>query len=87
MALTSVRLQEDLEPLLDEEAAKLKRSKSWLINQAVREFFERRKDAAQRWQETLSALDSVRAGRVVAGDEVHAWLDSWGQAGEKTAPK
>ncbi len=87
MALTSVRLQEDLEPLLDEEAAKLKRSKSWLINQAVREFFERRKDSAQRWQETLSALESVRAGRVVAGDKVHAWLDSWGQVGEKTSPK
>lgn len=42
--------------------------------------------AAQRWQETLTALEDVRLGRVIDGDRVHTWLKSWGKANELNPP-
>lgn len=32
----------------------------------------------KRWQDTLEALKSVKAGRVVDGETVHEWLETWG---------
>ena len=87
MAITSVRLQPSLETPLETLAGELQRSKSWVINQALSEYLDRRSNAAERWRETLAALDSVRAGRVVGADKVHAWLKTWGAANEKRAPK
>jgi predicted transcriptional regulator len=87
MGITTVRLQPDLEQSLEAVAAKLSRSKSWLINQALREYIERERQAGARWEETLAALDSVRSDRVVSGEAVHEWVRSWGSADEKRPPK
>ena len=86
MSVTSVRLQPEIEQGLDEIAAKLHRSKSWLINQALREFVQRKENEDARWQETLGALADVRKGQVVSADAVHAWLASWGDDTELPPP-
>lgn len=44
-------------------------------------------DDHKAWQETLAALEAVTRGEVVDADEVHAWLRSWGDAGELPPPK
>ena len=36
----------------------------------------------KRWKDTLKALESVRDGKVVYGDRVHEWLESWGADNE-----
>lgn len=41
----------------------------------------------KRLLDTQEALDDLKAGRVVEGDEVMLWLDSWGTDGEQAAPK
>lgn len=87
MSITSVRLNEDIEKPLDELARKLDRSKSYLINQAVREFVARQAAENARWEETLGALDSVKQGDVIEEAAVNAWLDSWGTRKVKGAPK
>lgn len=87
MSITSVRIQAELENGLDALASKLQRSKSWVINQAIREFIEKQALEQQRWQETLDALTSVKQGKVVSGEAVHAWLRSWGSAEELPPPK
>jgi predicted transcriptional regulator len=87
MGVTTVRLQPDLEESLEAVAAKLQRSKSWLINQALREYIAREQEESARWQETLTALESVRAGRVVDAEGVHDWLRSWGTPKESGGPK
>jgi predicted transcriptional regulator len=87
MGVTTVRLRPDLEESLDAVATKLHRTKSGLINQALREYIDREAQAEWRWRETLSAIDSVEAGRVVPGEEVHDWLRSWGTVKEKGVPK
>lgn len=87
MSVTTVRLQPDLEENLGAMAEKLQRSKSWLINQALREFFERQELEQSRWQETLQAMESVAQGKVVSAEAVNTWLQSWGSANELSPPK
>jgi len=82
MSITSIRLSDDLDGPLNDLASKLERSKNYIINQAIKEYLERE----LRWQETLEALESVKAGRSIDSDSIHEWLASWGTTGEKSAP-
>lgn len=87
MSVTSIRLQPDIEKTLEEAAEKLQRSKNWLINQAIKEFLQKESLESKRWQDTLTALDSLNSGKVVEGASVHSWLDSWGSDSELEKPK
>ncbi|MBE0494076.1 MAG: CopG family ribbon-helix-helix protein [Thiomicrospira sp.] len=86
MSVTSVRLNDELVSALEALAQKLDRSKNYLINQAIKDYVERQNSEAQRWQETLEALENVRSGELVDGDEVAQWLNSWGTENELSAP-
>jgi predicted transcriptional regulator len=77
-----------LEPALNEQvlalAAALDRPKSWVIEQAIKDYV-----ALHAWQlvaieEGIAAAD---AGRVVAHEDVAAWVRSWGTTDELPAPK
>lgn len=87
MTVTSVRLKADIEKPLELLAKKLDRSKNYIINQAIGEFLERQTLAEQRWQETLPALESMRAARGVPADKVYEWLRSKGSDNELPKPK
>jgi len=83
-APVSVRLEARLRDQVTVIAAALDRPKSWVIEQAVRDFV-----AVQEWQ--LAAIDegikAADAGRVVAHEDVVAWVQSWGQPDELPMPK
>lgn len=87
MSITSVRLQPEVEQGLEAMAASQERSKSWLINQALKEYIERQAQEKTRWQETLTAMNSVAKGQVVSGEAVGAWLESWGRDDEQPPPQ
>jgi predicted transcriptional regulator len=87
MSATTVRLQPEVEERLEAMSAKLHRTKSWLINQALREFIQRQEQEQVRWQETLKAMESVAQGKVVSSEAVHTWLRSWGGPDELPPPK
>ncbi len=87
MSVTTVRLQPEVEESLEAMAGKLRRTKSWLINQALREYMQRQEQEQVRWEETLRAMESVAQGKVVSGEAVHAWLRSWGSSKELPPPK
>ena len=87
MAITSIRLQPDLEPTLEKLATKLHRSKNWLINQAIREYIEKNQIEAKRWEETLLALESVKSGKGISEEDVDIWLQSWGSENEGQPPE
>jgi len=87
MGVTSVRLQPEIENPLKKLAAKLDRSKNYLINQAIKEFLARQSLEEKKWNETLEALDSVKSNRVVEEQDVNEWLDSWGKDNEQKPPK
>lgn len=87
MGITSVRLSPEVEEQLAAVAERARRTKSWLINEAVKDYLGRLGEDEKRWQETLEALASVRAGRVVDGDDLMEWIASWGRKAEKKPPK
>lgn len=87
MGVTSVRLQAEIENPLEALSKKLDRSKNYLINQAIREFLERKTLDEQRWSETIEALDSVKSGKSIDEKSVNDWLDSWGSESELEPPK
>ncbi len=86
MGVTSIRLQPEIENLLNNLSKKLDRSKNYLINQAIKEFLERKSVDEQRWNETLEAIDSVKSGRSIDEKDVNEWLDSWGSENELEPP-
>ena len=87
MSITSVRLQPDIELDLQNVINSTKRSKNWLINQAIREFIDRQGVEQKRWSETLEAIESVSQGKAVSGEAVNAWLQSWGTDKELSPPE
>jgi predicted transcriptional regulator len=87
MGMTSVRMPDDLLQRLDSTATRLRRSKGWIINDAVREYLEREDLRQRRDAETQEALAELDAGQVVDGDEVLAWIDSWGSDNEREPPR
>ena len=87
MRRTSVRVPDDLLSRLESAAARLRRSKGWIINDALREYLEREEQRVQRLGETLQALTELDAGELGQGDEALVWLDRWGTADEREAPR
>lgn len=80
----SVRLQPELNDQVAAIASSLDRSKSWVIEQAIKDYV-----ALQAWQ--LAAIDeglhAANEGRVVAHEDVSAWVRSWGRRDELPMPK
>jgi predicted transcriptional regulator len=87
MGITSVRLKPEIETPLEDLSKELDRSKSYLINQAIQEFLERRSIEKNKWKETLEAIESVKSGKVIDEVEVNTWLSSWGTEKELEPPK
>lgn len=87
MGMTSVRMPDDLLSQLDQAAKLLRRSKGWIINDAVKEYLAREERKARMLEETREALADIKAGRVVEGTEIMDWLDTWGTDMEKPLPK
>lgn len=80
----SVRLPPQLNERLAAIAAALDRPKSWVIEQAVEDYL-----ALQAWH--LAAIDeglkAADEGRVVAHEDVMAWVQSWDRPDELPMPK
>ena len=87
MGVTSIRLNSEVEIPLEHLAQKLDRSKNYIINQAIKEFVQRQSMEESRWEDTLEALNSIKSGKAINGNEVTAWLESWGTKGELLPPK
>ncbi len=80
----SVRLQPELNDQVTAIAVSLDRSKSWVIEQAVKDYV-----ALQAWQ--LAAIDegikAADAGQVLPHEDVVAWVKSWDGPDELPMPE
>lgn len=86
MGVTSVRLTDELQTRLEETAERLRRSKGWVISEALAEFVEKEERTLARLERTKIALEQVEAGQVIDGNEVMDWIQSWGSSKEKRPP-
>ena len=87
MAMTSVRMPDDLAERLEQLAARLERAKGWVINEALREYLERAEIRQRMHDETLEGIEALEAGEIVDGDDVLTWIDSWGTPDELPPPE
>jgi len=87
MGTTSIRFSDEVEKPLESLSKQLDRSKNYIINQAVKEYLARRSLDKVRWEDTLEALNSLEAGKVIDEDKVNAWLNSWGTKTRTSPPK
>ena len=87
MSITSIRLADDVDKPLDLLAKKLDRSKNYLINQAIKEFLVKQSLEDSRWQDTLKALESIKAGKSLDEADVNSWLNTWGTDNRASQPK
>ena len=72
---------------LDATAKKLRRSKGWIINDAVREYLVKEERKARIVEDTREALADIRAGRVIESADIIDWLETWGRDDEKAPPE
>lgn len=86
MSSTTVRLRPEVEQNLEDMAASSRRSKSWLINEALSEYIQHQKTRQSRWEQTVQAMESVANGQVVSAEAVHSWLNRWGTPEEGQPP-
>lgn len=86
MGITSIRIADDVDKPLEALSKKLDRSKNYIINQAIKEFLARQSLEDSRWQDTLEALESIKAGKSIDEEGVNAWLNSWGTNNRKSPP-
>lgn len=87
MAITSVRIKQELDDSLKKLAVKTQRSKSWIINEALAEYIVRDNEESQKWLDTLEGLDSIRNSDVIDGEEIFDWMKSWGTENELDPPQ
>lgn len=87
VGITSVRIKDELNDSLKKLAEQKQRSKSWIINEAVAEYIVNDRIESKKWLDTLEGLESIRKGDVIDGEEVFAWMRSWGTDNELEPPK
>ena len=85
---TSIKLDPNMKDRIQRVADSMRRTPHWVMKEAVEKYIT---DAERReaWErESLEALKEMdETGLHVAGEEVMAWLESWGADDEKPAPE
>lgn len=79
----SVRLPDEVKSQLDELAALTKRSRSFLVQEAVSSYV---KDRAAYLRDIDSAVQSAESGLGHSGEQIFGWMESWGTASEVSSP-
>jgi len=83
--VVTVRLTPEIKAKLDALAISTRRSKSWLAAEAITLYVEQENWQIQMIEEALKIADSPQA-QWIEGDDVSAWLDTWGMENEKPIP-
>ena len=83
----AIKIDEDTRNRVKRLAEARQRSSHWLMLEAIRQYVEREEKREAFRQDGIRAWNEYQAtGLHVTGDEVIAWLDTWGEENEQTAP-
>ncbi|WP_404406326.1 CopG family ribbon-helix-helix protein [Pelagibacterium halotolerans] len=85
---TSVKIDDDLKARIQTLAGQRRRSAHWIMREAIREYVEREEARESFKQEALASWAHFQeTGLHLTGEEVFAWLDTWGTDEEQDAPE
>ena len=83
----AIKIDEDTRNRVKRLAEARQRSSHWMMLEAIRQYVEREEKREAFRQDGVNAWNEYQAtGLHVTGDEVIAWLDSWGEENEQAAP-
>ena len=84
---TSVKLDDDLKDRIQSLAQSKQRSAHWIMREAIREYVSREEARRSFDQATIDALEEYQeTGLQLTGEEVFAWLETWGTDDESEPP-
>jgi predicted transcriptional regulator len=84
---TTIKIDQETRERVKRLADARHRTPHWMILEAVRQYVDREEKRETFRQDGILAWNEYQeAGLHVSGDEVIAWLDTWGEENEKTAP-
>lgn len=83
----SVKLDDELRERIRHLAESRQRTAHWVMRQAIVQYVEREEKCQTLRHDTLKAWEEYQeTGLHVTGDEVIAWLATWGDDKEQAAP-
>jgi predicted transcriptional regulator len=83
----AVKLEPSMRARLQALGAARRRTPHWLMHEAIRLYVEREEEVERARVETRERLARYDAtGEHIAGEDVIAWLKTWGAPREKPAP-
>lgn len=85
---TSLKIDDGLKTRVQQLASQRRRSAHWIMLEAIQQYVEREEARESFKQEALSSWETYKeTGRHVTGEEVRAWLGTWGADDEKAMPE
>jgi len=88
MPTTSIKIDDELKGRVHHLAELRRRSVHWIMIEAIRQYVDREEARESFKQEALASWSAYReTGRHLTGQEVRAWLKTWGTEAEKELPE
>lgn len=85
---TSVKLDDNLKNRIQQLANTRDRSAHWIMREAIRDYVEREEKKESFKQEAIASWTEYKeTGQHLTGQEVYAWLDTWGTDKETGVPE
>lgn len=80
----SVRLSDDLKNDVDKYAALTKRSRSYIVQEAIAAYM---KDRLAYLDDLNEAIADAQSGYAHSSEQIFAWMDTWGTENETPLPE
>ena len=85
---TTVKLDDELKNRIQHLADLRHRSAHWIMCEAIRDYVDREEAMEEFKQEALASWTAYQeTGRHLSGDEIRAWLSTWGTGDESGLPE
>lgn len=83
----AIKIDQDTRDRVKRLAEARHRTSHWMMREAISQYVEREEKREAFRQDAINAWNEYQeTGLHVTGDEVIAWLDTWGEENEKAAP-
>ena len=84
---TSVKIDDELKSRVQHLARLRQRSAHWIMHEAIQQYVEREEARESFKQEALASWTAYQeSGRHLTGQEVRAWLNTWGPRQKLSRP-